>query len=68
MAGSDIVRKMLKARGVTAKELSVKMDCPYQSLRNKLYRDSFPFKEIESIAALLNCDIAAYQKDSGERI
>jgi len=68
MAGSEVVRKMLKARGVTEKELSVKMNCPYQSLRNKLYRDSFPYKEIESIAALLNCEIAAYLNDTGERI
>lgn len=68
MAGSEVVRKMLKARGITEKELSIKMDCPYQSLRNKLYRDSFPYKEIESIAALLDCDIAAYLKDTGERV
>lgn len=64
MPGSDIVRYMCKEKGVTTKELAGLMNCPYQSLRNKQYRDTYPFKEIEHIADLLGFDIVAVKRET----
>jgi len=62
MAGADIIRYMCKVKKVKQIELAELMGCPLQSLRNKLYRDTFPYKEVEHIADLLGFDIAAVQR------
>lgn len=62
LAGADMVRYMCDISGVSVKALSEKIGCPYQSMRNKLYRDTFPFKEVEYIAGLLGFRIIAVQE------
>lgn len=63
MPGSDIVRYMCKKSGTTIKQLSELMGCPYQSLKNKQYRDTYPYKEVEQIANLLGFDLVAIQRE-----
>lgn len=63
MPGADIIRYMCKTKGITQKELAERLGCPLQSLHNKLYRDTFPFKEVEYIADLLGFDIVAVQRE-----
>ena len=62
MPGADSVRYMCKAKGITIRELSEMLDCPYQSLKNKQHRDTYPFREVEHIADLLGFDIVAVQR------
>ena len=62
MPGADIVRYMCKVRNITVKELSEMLGCPHQSLKNKQYRDTYPFKEVERIADMLGFDIVAVQR------
>ena len=38
------------------------LGCPHQSLKNKQYRDTYPFKEVERIADMLGFDIVAVQR------
>ena len=61
MPGADIVRYMCKTKGITIKQLSEMMGCPHQSLKNKQYRDTYPYKEVEYIADLLGFDLIAVQ-------
>lgn len=68
MAGADMVRSMCKKRNITIKELSEKLGCPYQSLKNKQYRDTYPFKEVEHIADLLGFDIAAIKREAEQDV
>lgn len=68
MAGADLIRYMCKESGTQIKDLAVAMDCPYQSLRNKLFRDTFPFKEVEYIADLLGFDIAAIKREAEQDV
>ena len=63
MAGATMIRYMCETRGISIKELSELLNCPSQSLRNKLYRDTFPFKEVEHIADLLGFDIVAVMRE-----
>lgn len=63
MPGADIIRYMCKTKGITQKELAERLGCPLQSLHNKLYRDTFPYKEVEHIADILGFDIAAVQRE-----
>ena len=57
MAGSDQVRYMLHASKTSTKELAQMLGINEQSMYNKLYRNSFSFKEILEIANLLGFDI-----------
>lgn len=63
MTGADMVRFMCKKRNITIKELSEKLGCPYQSLKNKQCRDTYPFKEVDRIADLLGFDLRAVERN-----
>ena len=64
MSGADMVRYMCKQKNITIKQLSEMMECPQQSLRNKQYRDTYPFKEVEHIGDLLGFDIVAVERET----
>lgn len=66
MPGSDVIRYMCKRKGITIKQLSEKLGCPYQSLKNKQYRDTYPYKEVEQIADLLGFDLEAIERQEVE--
>ena len=57
MAGSEQVRYMLQASATSTKELAKMLGINEQSMYNKLYRNSFSFKEILEIANLLGFEI-----------
>lgn len=62
MAGSEQVRYMLQASATSTKELAKMLGINEQSMYNKLYRNSFSFKEILEIANLLGFDIQVIQR------
>lgn len=62
MPGADAVRYMCKQKKLTIKELSEMLGCPYQSMKNKQHRDTYPYKEVEHIADMLGFDIVAVQR------
>lgn len=62
MAGSKEIRMMLEQTNISLKELARLRGIGYQSMRNKLYRDSFTFEEVQEIAALLNFEIQVIPK------
>lgn len=57
MAGSKEIRTMLEQTNTSLKELAKLRGIEYQSMRNKLYRDSFTFEEVQEIATLLGFEI-----------
>ena len=66
MPGSNVIRYMCKQKGITIKQLSEMLGCPYQSLKNKQYRDTYPYKEVEQIADLLGFDLEAIERQEVE--
>lgn len=62
MAGKAEVKHMLKISHTTAKELAGMLNINEQSMRNKLYRDSFTYEEILHIADLLGFDIELVER------
>lgn len=58
-----MVRYMCKKKNITIRELSEKLGCPQQSMRNKQYRDTYPYKEVEKIADLLGFDLRAVERN-----
>lgn len=66
MAGSKVIKQLLLERGMTVKDLAEKLDIENQSMRNKLYRDSFSHAEFIKIADMLGCDVKTITRDSGK--
>lgn len=55
MTASWKIRAILKKRHMTASDLAEKLGITKQSLSGRFSRDNLSEKEIEQIAALLNC-------------
>jgi DNA-binding Xre family transcriptional regulator/uncharacterized protein YnzC (UPF0291/DUF896 family) len=66
MGASKIIKHVLLERNVTVKYLADKLGIETQSMNNKLYRDTFSFKEIVKIADILNCDVKVITRDTGK--
>lgn len=64
MAGAKTIKQVLIERGMTIKQLAEILGITHQSMRNKLYRDSFSYEEMLKIADILNCDIKVITRDS----
>jgi DNA-binding Xre family transcriptional regulator len=64
LAGSTIIKQLLIERDMNIKELAEKFEVSHQSMRNKLYRDTFTFEEMLRIADLLECDIEVITRDT----
>ena len=66
LAGAKAIKQLLIERGMTLKELAEKLNIEHQSMRTKLYRDTFSYAEIVKIADILNADVRIITRDSGK--
>lgn len=62
MGATIHIKQALKAKGKTGKEYAEEHGIPYQTLRNKLSRDSMTFEAVEEIADNLGCDVVLIDK------
>lgn len=64
------IKIMMKRRGMTLGELAEATGQSRQNLSNKMGRDNFQEKDIQEMAAALNCDYEAnlIMRDTGEKI
>ncbi len=64
------IKIVLKRKGMTLGQLAELTGQTRQNLSNKMSRDNFQEKEIQAIAAALNCDYEAnlIMKDTGEKV
>lgn len=66
MAGAKAIKQILIERDMTIKQLAETLGINHQSMRNKLYRDSFSYEEVVKIADILSCDVKIITRDSGK--
>ena len=66
MAGAKPIKQILIERDMTIKQLAGALGIEHQSMRNKLYRDSFSYEEVVKIADILSCDVKIITRDSGK--
>lgn len=66
MAGAKVIKQLCIERGVTLKSLADMLNIAPQSMRNKLYRDSFSYEEMIKIADLLNADVKIITRDTNK--
>ena len=64
MAGSKSIKQLLIERKMTVKSLAEMLGIEPQSMRNKLYRDTFSYAEIIKIADILNADVQIITRDT----
>lgn len=64
------IKIVLKRRGMTLGELADKTGQSRQNLSNKMSRDNFTEKELQTIAIALNCSytVSLVMNDTGEAI
>ena len=63
MSASKTIKKIMLDKDVTVKALAEKLGVSSQVLSNKLYRDTFTYKEYIKIADLLGCDVFTVSRD-----
>ena len=63
MSASKTIKKIMLYKDVTVKALAEKLGVSSQVLSNKLYRDTFTYKEYIKIADLLGCDVFTVSRD-----
>lgn len=71
MALSDRIRILLIKRGnISEAELARRLGVSPQNLNNKMKRDNFTEKDLQEIAAVLDCplSISFQMNDTGEKI
>ena len=66
MGGNNVVKAMLKARGMTQRDWSEQEDISYGSFRLKFSRDNFSYNHVESIAEALDFEIVIVDKRTGK--
>ena len=64
MSASLLIRKALREKGISQKELAELSGLSYQTIRTKLYRDNMPFADAEKILNLLGYDICIIDKET----
>ena len=66
MSASKIIKQLMEERNIGVKSLAEKLGINSQSMSNKLYRDTFSYKEVVSIADILDCDVKLIMRDTGK--
>jgi DNA-binding Xre family transcriptional regulator len=64
MGATKQIRQLLIEKDLKIKDLADLLEIKEQSARNKLYRDTFSYEEVERIADLLNCDVRIIMRDT----
>ena len=63
MSASKTIKKIMLDKDVTVKTLAEKLGVSSQVLSNKLYRDTFTYKDYIKIADILDCDVITVSRD-----
>lgn len=66
MGASKIIKQLMQERNVSVKELANELKINAQSMSNKLYRDSFSYDEVITIADILNSDVRIITRDTNK--
>jgi DNA-binding Xre family transcriptional regulator len=64
MSAAKIIKQILTERDMSVKQLAKALDMTPQNMSNKLFRDSFSFKDFVKIADILNCDVKVVTRDT----
>ena len=64
MGAGKIIKQLLLERNMSVKDLAEKMSIIPQSMRNKIYRDTFSYDEVVKIADILDCDVKIITRDT----
>ncbi len=64
MAGAKSIKQLLIERDMSIGALAEKLGIEPQSMRNKLYRDTFSYAEMIKIADLLDADVQIVTRDT----
>jgi DNA-binding Xre family transcriptional regulator len=64
MPAAKIIKQILTERDMSVKQLAKALDMTPQNMSNKLFRDSFSFKDFVKIADILNCDVKVVTRDT----
>ncbi len=64
MSATKTIKKIMLDKDVTVKFLAEKLKISPQVLSNKLYRDTFSYKDYITIANILGCDVKTISRDS----
>lgn len=64
MAGAKSIKQLLIERDMSISTLAEKLGIEPQSMRNKLYRDTFSYAEMIKIADLLDADVQIVTRDT----
>lgn len=67
MDSAKVVRQLLIERGMNISELAELMDLQPQSLRNKLNRNAFSVKSLNTMLEHLGCHLEVVTNDSEKR-
>lgn len=66
MGASKVIKQLMQERNVSVKELANELKINAQSMSNKLYRDSFSYDEVITIANILNSDVKIITRDTNK--
>ncbi len=66
MGASKVIKQLMQERNVSVKELANELKINAQSMSNKLYRDSFSYDEVITIADILNSDVRIITRDTNK--
>lgn len=70
MAMTEKIKIALIKRGMSVKDLAAKLGCTSQNLSGKFKRDNFSEKELQEIAAAMNCEFRGVfiSNETGEEL
>lgn len=66
MGASKAIKQLMQEKNISVKDLAAKLGINAQSMSNKLYRDSFSYSEVATIADILDCDVKIIMRDTGK--
>ena len=66
MGASKAIKQLMQEKNIGIKDIAGALGINNQSMSNKLYRDTFSYKEVVSIAENLNCDVKIIMRDTGK--
>lgn len=70
MAMTEKIKIALIKKGMSVKDLAEKLGCTSQNLSGKFKRDNFSEKELQEIAAAMNCEFRGsfINNETGEEL
>ena len=66
MGAAEHIKRALKSKKVTQKELAVMMGKPIQTVYNTINKDSMFFSHVEEYADAIGCDVVLVDRETGQ--